>query len=413
MAPSSWPHASFPRRFVSLALAIDRHLPGFVDANPGPAEWKQMAEAGPVPGLPQLAAEAAELLDEVTTSDSLEGLRRGVLIAQLRAAAALLRRLSGEPMTFSQEVESLYEHTPQWTDESLFEEHHHHLNDLLPGRGPLAERIASFKQTLSVPPEKLPDVLSRILPRLHSATRGLFPLPPDEAVELRFVTGQPWSAFNAFLGRARSRVEIGIDWPQPLPDLADLVAHEAYPGHHTEQTLREAAWIDARGWDEGRLILLNSPLSVISEGLAMSALSIVMDESEWKSWHRDEIFPAAGLAELDPDVAWGFHVAGRFLSRSLGNAAFLLLDQGAGDEEAISYLRRYRLVDEAAARRSLEFILNPLVRGYVFNYWVGSDLIGPLLQPRSQAPRAFGRLLLFPLTPSQVLDGAAEQVVGS
>jgi hypothetical protein len=413
MAESSWTHTSLPRRFVSLALAIDRHLPGFVDANTGPAGWKQRAEAGPAPDLTQLAAEAPELLDEASTSDSLEELRRRVLIAQLRAAAALLRRLSGEPMTFSQEVESLYEHTPQWTDESLFEEHHHRLNALLPGRGPLAERIVSFKQTLSVPAEKLPDVIGRILPRLQSATRGLFPLPPDEAVELSFVTGQPWSAFNAFMGRRRSRVEIGVDWPQLLPDLADLVAHEAYPGHHTEQTLREVAWIDARGWDEGRLILLNSPLSVISEGLAMRALSIVMDESEWKSWHRDEIFPAAGLAALDPEVAWGFHVAGQFLFRSLGNAAFLLLDQAASHEEAISYLRRHRLVDEAAARRSLEFILNPLVRGYVFNYWVGSELIGPLLQPRSQAPRAFGRLLLFPQTPSQVLNRRAELVVGS
>jgi hypothetical protein len=137
-----------------------------------------------------------------------------------------------------------------------------------------------------------------------------------------------------------------------------------------------------------------------------------MDESEWKTWHRDEIFPAAGLATLDPEVAWGSHVAGQFLFRSLGNAALLLLDQAAGFEEAISYLRRYRLADEVAARRSVDFILHPLVRGYVFNYWVGRDLISPLLEPRSQAPRTFGRLLLYPPTPSQALDGAAERTVG-
>lgn len=309
-------------------------------------------------------------------------------------------------------MESLYDHTPQWTDERVFEEQHHHLDDLLPGRGPLPERLAEFKQMVLVPPERLPDVLGRIVPRLRSATRRLFPLPADEAVDLTFVTGQPWSAFNAFLGRRRSRVEIGVDWHQALPDLADLVAHEAYPGHHTEHSIREAAWIDGRGWDEGRLILLNSPLSVVSEGLATRALSIVMDESEWKTWHRDEIFPAAGLATLDPEVAWESHVAGQFLFRSLGNAPLLLLDQAAGVEEAIAYMRRYRLVDEAAARRSVDFILHPLVRGYVFNYWVGRDLISPLLEPRSQAPQTFGRLLLYPLTPSQVLDGAAERTVG-
>jgi hypothetical protein len=89
MTRSTPTHDSLPRRFVALALAIDRHLPGFVDANTGPTERKQTAEAGPAQALTQLEAEAAALLDEVADSDSLEGPRRSVLIAQLRAAVAL------------------------------------------------------------------------------------------------------------------------------------------------------------------------------------------------------------------------------------------------------------------------------------------------------------------------------------
>jgi hypothetical protein len=320
----------------------------------------------------------------------------------LRAAAGLLRRLAGEKVPLTQEVETLYDHTPRWTDESHFEEQHRLLEQVVPGKGSLTERISAFKKAVTVPASNLATVLALILDRLRAATRSLFDLPVDESVELEFVTGQPWSAYNAFLGRRRSRVEIGLDWPQELQALADLVAHEAYPGHHVEQTLREADWIEARGWEEARLILLNSPLTVISEGLAMRSLSIVMDEEEWKTWHRERIFPAAGRADLDPEAAWGFFQAQQFLMRSLGNAAFLLFDQGASDEEVVAYLRRYRLVDEAAARRSLAFVANPLVRGYVFNYWVGSDLIGPLLQPASQAARAFERLLLHPFTPSQL-----------
>ncbi|HET7012014.1 MAG TPA: hypothetical protein VFI11_14645 [Anaerolineales bacterium] len=362
-----------------------------------------------LPPLAALDAEADRLLEMALSDETLDSRRAAVMVAQLRAAATVVRRLLGEPLGFAQEVEEIYDHRPAWTDEGLFVEAHHRLDEALPGRGSLAERVASFRKSVTVSADRLRPVVQLILQRLQKEARHRFPLPTDERVEVEFVIDQPWSAYNACLGRGRSRVEIGLDWPQFATALADLVAHEAYPGHHTEHAIKEAEWIDGRAWDELRLVLLNSPLSVVSEGLATRALGIMIDRSAWLTWHAQEVFPAAGLSEIHPDGAWEFAVGQGVLMRCLGNAALLLLDQGRSRDEAAKYLTRYRLADEPSAHRSIAFILNPLVRGYIFNYWVGGDLIDPALQRSTNPVETFGRLLHDLMTPTSVRNLGADR----
>jgi hypothetical protein len=45
--------------------------------------------------------------------------------------------------------------------------------------------------------------------------------------------------FNAYQGELRSVVQVNEWFPISLTSLVAIVAHEAYPGHHTERACKE------------------------------------------------------------------------------------------------------------------------------------------------------------------------------
>ena len=72
---------------------------------------------------------------------------------------------------------------------------------------------------------------------------GGFGLPAQgETVRYEVVTDKPWSGFNYYLGDFCSRVAINADLGHRMANLPHLVAHESYPGHHTERFARRQAW---------------------------------------------------------------------------------------------------------------------------------------------------------------------------
>ena len=82
------------------------------------------------------------------------------------------------------------------------------------------------------------------------------------------VTDQPWSGFNYYEGDYRSRVAINADLPHRLSHLPHLVAHEAYPGHHTEHCRKELGLVERADRTEHTVFLVNTPECLMAEGLA-------------------------------------------------------------------------------------------------------------------------------------------------
>ena len=81
--------------------------------------------------------------------------------------------------------------------------------------------------------------MTAILALLRERTQALVPLPADEEFALELVAGEPWSAFNYYLGRHRSRIVVNTDLPFSGAEIVHLAAHEGYPGHHTEHATKE------------------------------------------------------------------------------------------------------------------------------------------------------------------------------
>ena len=394
------------RRYLTLALQLDHHLEGFVDAYFGPSELKIEVEAGEPRSLELLARDAVELRSSVRDSDY-DAQRKDYLVAQTRAMAAVARNLAGEKMHYLEEVELYFDLTPEMVDESVFKAAHAEIGGLLPGDGPVRERVAQWEKGLEVPVGRLLPVLELASRETQRRAAALFDLPSSEEVDWELVEDEPWAAYNRYLGEYRSRIEVNTDSPAHIHRILNVVAHEAYPGHHTEGAVKESRLFEGEGRAEHSVQIL-APEAVLAEGIAVSALGMVFSEAEQVAFLQDDLCWVAGLPDADVESQVAVARAGEVLRGVVGNAALLLHRDGLSPDEVERYVERYHLGTPERMAHVVSFLQIPLWRSYAFNYSVGKQLLAPLLQGPDRVAN-FARLLSEPFTPTQVREWVAER----
>jgi hypothetical protein len=210
-------------------------------------------------------------------------------------------------------------------------------------------------------------------------------------------------AYNHYLGEYKSRIEINTDLPMQVNGLAITIAHEGYPGHHTELCMKEAKLIRQMDYREHLVTLINSPWCVITEGIATSALETILTDQEFEDLYREEILPRADMSHLDPKQIMAITRAERKMRDLWGNAAFMLHDQKKSTDEIVSYLQKYEMSTEKEANRAIQFMSGPLDRSYIFTYTAGYDLLEELFSIADRETY-FARLLEEPVTPGQIRE---------
>ena len=386
-------------RYLRLGLQLGRHLDGLVDAYYGPPELAAEAGAGAPAPLPALVAGVAELiadLDAGVGAPDLSPERRRWMRAQLVGLHLVGRKLDGEEIGYVEEVQTCYGVTPTMVPEDVLAEAHAALEDALPGSGELRDRYMAWRDTHAIPPDRLPAVIDSLRADLRERTDRLFGLPDGEHVDFELVTDQPWSGFNYYLGDLHSRVAINTDLPVLSTSIAHLVAHEAYPGHHTEHTRKEVGMVRRSGHLEETIFLVGTPQCLLAEGLADLGLEVVVGP-------RPEPVVAEHLGPLgvryDAEVVERLSVAGERLAAVRGNAALLLHDEGRDADEVVTYLARWSLLDEARARKAVQFLTDPTWRAYISCYVEGLPLCRAFTAGN---PANFDRLLSEHLLPEDL-----------
>ncbi|MBW3631816.1 MAG: hypothetical protein KY456_02190 [Chloroflexi bacterium] len=392
---------AFGREYARLSFGIERHVPGFIDAYLGPPDERAILDPDPAPAPSELVAAARELLSGIPALDAGEG-RKDYLTKQVEAMLTTARRIAGDELPYREEVRLLFDIEPQATPESIYDAAITDIETLLPGNGPIAERMIAWRRDYTIPPETARRLVDVVLPELRERTQEIVDLPTGESIEIRMVQDQPWSGYNWYLGDGHSRVDLNTDLPIYAYRLTELLAHEGYPGHHTEHTLKERLYTE-QGWGEHALQLINTPECLISEGIATVAESIIFSPEELVRFRRERVYPEAGISG-DPEREVAIGAALRVLRSVPGNAALLLHEEGRDADDAVRYLQRYALLTEAEARQRLRFITDPLWRAYIFTYHVGFELISTWLDEDSVSERRgrFRTLLTDQVYPSQI-----------
>ncbi len=393
--------------YLTLGLRLGRHIDGMVDAYYGPQELAAAVAAEPVVPPEQLVVESRSLLAALGSGEPLDGpasedssapARRHWISAQVVGLATTCAKLAGEPIGYADEVEACYGVRPTRVDEEVLVDAHRQLDEVLPGSGPLAERLVAWRESHAVPVDKLGPAVRSLAEDLRARTDQLFGLPDGEHVEFELVTNEPWAGFNYYLGDLQSRVAINTDLPVLSTGLAHLVAHEAYPGHHTEHTRKEVGLVRRRRWWEESIFLVGTPQCLLAEGLADLGLEV--------AWGRH---PEPTVAEhmrplairYDTEVVAAVADAGEALGAVRTNAAFRLHEDGADPDTVIDEVARWGLMQRDRAAKAVEFLTHPTWRAYLTCYVEGFPLCRAFT---AGDPARFERLLSEQLTPGDLVD---------
>lgn len=387
--------------YIRLAHQIEQYQPGYIDSYYGPKSWIEGIKACSVIDLKHKADELASEVQKMS-----DKARRTFLAAQVRAMQTTIALLQGEKISYADEVYLLYDIKPQHVPESQFDEAIAKLDQILPGRGEITIREQTFRKTFEIPAERLRFLLKPIMYELAYRTRRLFSLPPGESFSIEYVNDQPWSAYNWYLGGYHSRIDINTDLPNHLSSLPDLVAHEGYPGHHTEHIIKEQWLWQSKRHGEHSILLINAPECVVSEGIATHARRIVMSDIEVRNWMVYDLVARAGLKGVNVEAMLALHRAKQALGAVTSNAAILYHQESASEEEVLAYMQRYGLRSRKEARKAFDFITHPNFRSYLFTYRVGSQLLEQLFK-QGNSVKWFARLLEEPVTPSVIREWIA------
>jgi hypothetical protein len=390
-----------PLEYVRLGLRFDRLESGFVDAYTGDPRIRAEVDGEPAPTPQQLRDQARGLLAELDGA-GLPDDRAEFLRGQLTGLECTARKMGGDAVGFLDEVRGYFQVDAVLGDEAAYAAAHAELDTLLPGSGSLAERYATHRRREECPPDRLEVAVHALSSALRDRARGRYGLPEVETVKYEVVRDKPWSGFNYYEGNYRSRVAINADLPHRLSQLPHLVAHESYPGHHTEHCRKERGLVERADRVEHTVFLVNTPECLMAEGLADLGVKASVGDG-WGPWAA-EILGDLGL-RFDGVLAERVSAAVLPLNRVRQDAAIMLHDRGADADDVSAFLQRWSLVSAERAAQQLRFLTHPLWRAYTSTYVEGFDLLSRWLHARpvdQTVDERFVRLLDEPLTPRVV-----------
>jgi hypothetical protein len=380
-------------RYLELVLRFGRLAPSLVDSYVGSAELAARVEAEPPLSASEVAAQSADLRAQVRGL-GIERDRIAWLDGQLRGIQAACEWLDGRPLDYQELMRRCHGVQAVHADEAQFEQAHELIVRALPGPGSARERFGAWTASQQVRGERLMAGLQVLARELRHRTREQWSLPEEEAITLEIVRGQPWAGYAQYQGGLRSRIQINDELPIAAWRMVELVAHEAYPGHHTEHVCKDVALVRGQNRTELSVWVYPTPQALMAEGIAMLALEILLGEDIEQVGAR--CLRPLGIA-YDTAGSSAVRQAKQLLVAVHANLA-LMLHEGQIDRGGMrAYARRWLLEDDAYLDRVVQHLCQRHWPPYESCYPEG---LRACRQFVAGDPARFGQLLREQLIPA-------------
>lgn len=168
-------------------------------------------------------------------------------------------------------------------------------------------------------------------------------------------TNESWAAYNYYDRNYSGTVVFNKNGNFHKHNLKTFVSHEAYPGHHTSNLIREYLVKTKQLGQEATIHLLNTPECTIAEGIGDNAISFIHENNE-----NIDLKIEVMLDDLAAEVDYA--------------AVIKLFEERVTESEIISYLVKDKLLtEEKYAIRSLNFLKS--WGYYVPNYKYGREIV--------------------------------------
>ena len=288
----------YAAEYLGLVADLGALSPESVDFHTGAPGARAGVNATSLRAVGDRSRALAEHIQSTHGRSTTTGVRARRLAAQLNAVAWRSAQLNGEPFSFDEELARLFTLNREQMDRPTDGKAPRVLTQLerrLPGNGPLSERLTAYQRRFVVPRGRLHAVVMGALDACRNQTRRLMALPEGERITIEYVAERPWSGYSVYRGGYHSLVQVNREMPLTVGQVLNLACHEAYPGHHVYNSVRDQQFVRERGWSEMGALALFSPEGFRAEAAANAAAAIVFRSDERVEVLQQSLFPLIGL----------------------------------------------------------------------------------------------------------------------
>jgi hypothetical protein len=397
--------SEYGRRFLSLPLRIDKHIKGYVDFYIGPKKLRNIVDNEAITSPSKLLTDCKALQKDLF-KQGYDKKRERYLEKMLIAMRTSIEIINGAEIPFKEQFLKLYDIALQPVNESELDHLKEEYNAAYGGLGSLEKRMNDLRIRRTIPKGKVFELYKKALNITRERTKELFVnfLPQKERIVLELVKKNDeikWTYYNWYVGNYCSRIEVNPNFNMYWTGLLAAAAHEGYPGHHTEFTIKERVLYRELNQFEHSVLLLHSPKLILSEGIADLAVELL-----FSNWEAVEI----GLRELCPDSSnedsLEIMIAQNKVKGKITlfwyNLAYHALIDKYNDEELMRYGTNFEIISKETIKNQLKKISNPVYSKNAFLYNLGSNLIkNKYGEPPSI--KDFRYLLVNPILPSDLI----------
>jgi len=399
--------SKFEEDFLLLALRIDKHIKGYVDFYYGPEKLRQIVDNEPITSPSKLLKDSIVLVEQLGTQ-GYDKERERYLEKLLIAMKTSIEILNGAEISVNDQFLKLYDVALQPANESELKNLKREYEDAYGGTGSLEERINQLRIKRRVPEEKVFKYFKRALQITEKRTKELFLnlLPENEQILLDLPQEKnsdkiKWTCYEWYLGNYNSRIEVNPKFNMYWTALLTYCAHEGYPGHHTEFSVKEQKLYRDLNQFEHSIFLLNSPQLIISEGIADIAINMLFSFQDQVEIGLNEFCPDISKEDSLEAMIAQFEVRDK-LRLFWYNFAFHALIDNYTDEELINYGKNYELFGEDELRNQIKIIKDSLYSKNAFTYNLGTNIIKKKYG-KFPSIKDFRNLLTNPILPSDLM----------
>jgi hypothetical protein len=399
--------SEFGRDYLLLALRINKHQIGYVDFYIGPKKLRKVVDNEEIIAPKKLLAESS-VLQEKLLVQGYHKTRERYIEKNLLAMRTSIEILNGIDIPIQDQFLKFYDIHLQPVNEAELDNLKDEFSKAYRGSGSLEQHMKKLRMLRIIPGAKVFNLFNKALKIVDLRTRELFVdiLPRNESVNINLIKNVnkddlKWSYYNWYQGKYRSRIDVnpnfGMYWTTFLP----AAAHEGYPGHHTEFSVKEKLFCRELNQFEHSILLLNSPKLFISESIAELAPNMLYSYQEQAEIGLNLFCPDTSKDDSLEILMKQNKVKGK-LSLLWYNLAYHALIDKWSKEDLIQYATDFEVFNLDTIKNQLNKINNISHSTTIFSYNLGRNLI---INNYGEFPsiKDFRNLLVKPTLPSDLV----------
>ncbi len=266
--------------------------------------------------------------------------------------------------------------------------------------GGCQDKINKWLEDTLLPVDKVIEIAKHYVDLGKEATlKRIIDLPAEDGIDsINPINGVFWSGYSKYVGDYRGTLTFNIDKSWRKPIFAQVLAHEAYPGHQTFYCRWDFLYQQGKLPIEASYYLVNSPTNALFEGGPETALHFL----GWDSENEED-------EKISSQDKKQFALARDYLDMqriAQTNACYLVNLEKMNKDQAVEYMIRVGLMNRLDAENSYRFFTDPIQRTYYPSYYYGRQMVWKAydLVPKEKRQEYFKILYDTPHTTSTFID---------